>query len=432
MTVRCPRCRQKLTIADKHAGKVVRCPSCNRAFSVPKPQAAVNSGAEPGVDLEGLAQLESSSGVLSKKELAKIGAAQAAGTEEVQEGTLRICPNCQKQTPVDDPYADVLCSQCWQPIPARIKGGRAAITVERRRARARSTEGPAAFYSELTSCLTYPLPAAGSIVAAAVVAIVAALVPAAVITGGTKLMQEYGVGTAEELIRTDLSIVTVLLLSILGVEVLFFLAVALHLFLDVIRTTFTRTDRPPNLAWAPSQWSKSLAACLLLAAYYALMTYLVATITVGSDVLKMVISGHARDILPAGGTNLIIGAVLVTLAVPMSLVGISLTSVLRGMNPVQVIRSIARTHAHYAFLVLLLSVYVILFTMAFIGILFEWLLPLFEKMVKGSAEGDLVQVALALMVWGLVMGFFFYGTYVLARLHGVFARAFQGQLTFMA
>lgn len=432
MTVRCPRCRQKLTIADIHAGKVVRCPSCNRAFTVPKLQAALSSASDSDIDVESLAQIESSSGLLSKKELAKISAASAAREKAGKREHLRTCPNCQKQIHVDDPCAEVLCSQCWQPIPANVKGGRAFVVRASKKAGTGSGEGPAAFYGELISCLVYPLPAAGSITTAAAVAVVAALVPVAVITGATKLMHQYAVGTAEEFAKTDLSAVTVLLLAIFGLEVLLFAAIALHLFLDVIRTTFTRNDLPPNLAWAPSQWSRSFLASLLLAVYYALATYLAATITVGGNVLDMLLNGHVRDIPAAGGTNLAIGLVVISLVVPMCLVGMALTSPLRGMNPVNVIHSIIRTHAHYAFLLLLLSVYGILFASAFVGILFEWFLPRFAMMVRGSAEGDLVQVALALLVWGVVMGFFFYGTYVLARLHGIFARAFQKQLTFMA
>jgi len=411
---------------------MVRCPSCNRAFAVPKPQAALNGpAADSDVDLETLAQIESSSDVLSKRDLSKITAA-VSKKEKEDHGKVRTCPACQKQVHVEDDYAEVLCSHCWQPIPAKVKGGRATVVLQTRKRRTAPMEGPGAFYSALIFCLLYPLSALGSMATAAVVAVVAALIPAAVITGGIRLMHQHTVGTAEEYAKQDLSGVTRLLLAVFAVEIFLFVAIALHLFLDVIRTTFTNNDRPPNLAWSPSQWGKSFLACLLLAAYYGVMTYLVATITVSGDVPKMLLSGQVRDLLSAGGTNLVIGLVLVSLVVPMSLVGIALTSVSRGMNPVNVIHSIIRTHAHYAFLVLLLSVYGILFATAFVGILLEWFLPQFEKMVKSSAEGDLAQVALSLVAWGVVMGFFFYGTYVLARLHGVFARAFQKQLKFTA
>jgi hypothetical protein len=422
-----------LTIADKHAGKMVRCPSCNRAFAVPKPQAALTApAAESDMDLEALAQIESSSGVLSKKELSRIKAA-AALEEQARESdeTLRTCPACQTQVRAEDAYADVLCSNCWQPIPAKVKGGRSAVILQTRRRKA-APEGPAAFYADLIFCLLYPLSAIGSMVTAAIVAVIAALIPAAVITGGLKLMQQQAVGTAEEYAKADLSGVTVLLLAVFGAEVFVFLAIALHLFLDVIRTTFTKNDRPPNLAWSPAQWGRSFVTCLLLAIYYALMTYLVAAITISGDLPRMLLDGRIREALSMGGTNLAIGVVLISLVVPMSLVGTALTSVSKGMNPVNVIHSIVRTHAHYVFLVLLLSVYGILFAAAFIAILFEWFLPSFDKMVKGSAEGDLAQVALSLVVWGVVMGFFYYGTYVLARLHGLFARAFQKQLMFAA
>lgn len=429
MKVRCPRCRQKITVADKFAGKAIRCPSCNRGFALPKPQAAVGADAESGLDLQGLAELESSSELLSRKEMAKVRAAEAS--EQGDKSAGRICPSCHKSVRAADPYTEVLCSHCWQPIPALLKGGRVQVAVSAALARRRPPgEGSAAFYAELTSCLTYPLSAFGSVVAAALIAVAAGLVPVAVITGGLEMMHQYTVGTIEEKAKTDLSGATMLLMIMFGCEVLVFAAIAMHLFLDVVRTTSIKNDKPPSLAWAPSKWGKSLFACVILVTYYALMTYLVATVTVKGDFLQMLMQGHFKDIAAAGGANLMIGLVLVSAGIPMSLIGISLTSALQGLNPINVGQSIGRTHAHYAFLVLLLSLYGIMFVAAFAGILFDWFLPQFAKMVQGSAEGDLAQVAFSLLAWGGVMGFFFYGTYVLARLHGVFARSFRKQLAF--
>jgi hypothetical protein len=430
MMLRCPRCRQKVSVADKYAGKAIRCPSCNRAFAVPKLQVAVSSpDTEPGPDLATLAKLESSSEILSKRDLNKVRATRPP-TDASESESVRVCPNCKKEVLGKDPYAEVLCSHCWQPIPAMVKGGRSTATFAAARARRAATEGPTTFYAELTSCLTYPLPALGSILTAAVVAIAAGLIPAAVITGGIKLMEQYAVGSVQGVSQGDLSRVTLLLVAVFCAEVFFFFAVAVHLFLDVVRTTSIKNDRPPNLSWAPSQWGKSFAAYLLFVVYLALMIYVLATLTVQGDLLKMLLSGHFKDAIASGGTGLIAGLVVILFGIPMSLIGIALTSALQGLNPVNVAQSIARTHVHYVFLVVLLSVYGIMFGAAFATILFDWFLPRFDKMVKGSAEGDLAQVALSLVAWGVVMGSFYYGTYALARLHGQFARAFRKSLAF--
>jgi DNA-directed RNA polymerase subunit RPC12/RpoP len=431
MMLRCPRCRQKVSVAEKYAGKAVRCPSCNRGFAVPKLQASVGSSdSDSGPELEELARLESSSGVLSKRELSRVQASLAPKKSDDDSGSVRVCPNCKKEVLGKDPYADVLCSNCWQPIPALVKGGSSAAGIAAARARRAAKEGPAIFYAELTSCLAYPIPALGSILGAAVIAIVAALAPVALITAGIKVMEQYAVGTAQGVGLGDLSRVTLLLMAIFGLEIFLFSAIAVHLFLDVVRTTAIKNDQPPSLSWGPRKWGKSFFTYLLFVLYVALMVYLLATFTVRGDVVKMLLSGHFKDVIASGGTILIVGLVVICLGIPMGLIGIALTSALQGLNPVNVATSVARTHVHYVFLVVLLSVYGIMFGAAFATILFDWFLPGFDKMVKGSAEGDLVQVALSLLAWGAVMGFFYYGTYVLARLHGQFARSFRKSLAF--
>ncbi len=96
------------------------------------------------------------------------------------------------------------------------------------------------------------------------------------------------------------------------------------------------------------------------------------------------------------------------------------------------VQAIARTHAHYAFLLLLLLVFGAVFGAAFCTILFEWFLPQFDLIAMGATEKDFIQVGLAVLAWGGTVGVFFYGTYVLARLHGLFARAFRNKLAFLS
>ena len=62
MKLRCPRCQQKLTIADKFAGRGVRCPACNKPFTVPTPKSSTEALADKmDLDLEGLAGMMKSS-----------------------------------------------------------------------------------------------------------------------------------------------------------------------------------------------------------------------------------------------------------------------------------------------------------------------------------------------------------------------------------
>ena len=140
--------------------------------------------------------------------------------------------------------------------------------------------------------------------------------------------------------------------------------------------------------------------------------------------------GNVDGLLQKGGVAFGVGMLIVFFLVPMNLLGISLGNIGQALNPVNVFKSVIGTHAHYIFLVLILSVYGGLFGYAFFTVLFEQFLPQMEKMTSGSSEGKLLDVALPMLIWGVVMIFFFYGSYVLARLHGLFARSFRKHLLF--
>jgi DNA-directed RNA polymerase subunit RPC12/RpoP len=433
MKLRCPRCQQKLSVPDKHAGRTIRCPTCNRAFNVPKPTTAVDGpGAGPGLDLEGLAKLEAQSTEMAGQELAEAKSAILAQKAADQPSeTVRTCPTCHKETSVDDPYAEVLCSNCWNPIPALIKGSGATHVRPGpgRRARPGAT-GQGGFYAELASSVTYPVSALSSLATAAGIAVLAALAPVALITGWAQLMEQGAAGTVEGVQKADLSGVSLVLTGIFAAEVVFFSAVALHAFLDVLRITSIGQDRPPNLTWSPSQWGKSFVAYLILAIYLAAVGYLVAALTVDPSPMHYLAKADLLGLAQAGGPAFLVGMVVVTFAIPMHLIGIAMGTITQGLHPLNVVKSIGRTHVHYVFLVLILCVYGTLFGWAAAAIAFDWFLPQVDLMISGSQEGDLAQVALSLLAWGLVIGFFFYSTYLLARLHGLFARTFQTKLLF--
>jgi hypothetical protein len=425
MKLRCPRCEKKLSVPDKYAGKSIRCPACNRGLKVPKPQTAV--AGDSGLDLEGLAALESQTTQMSGEERA--GAEEALqSAAEAGKSLSRVCPHCHVRVRADDPGVERLCSHCWKPIPATA-GGEPGGKVRHKR-KAVSATGAGGFYSELSASVTYPVPALSSLMTAAGIAFLAALLPVVLMTGGAQLMEQGNVGTEQGVQQADLSNVQMVLIAVFSAEIFFFAAVAIHAFFDVARTTSIGDDRAPRLSFSPNQWGKSFVSYLVLAAYFAVATYVVAVLTIPGDFEEYLFKGDAKGLIANGGTPFGVGMVIVTFFIPMNLLGISLGTIGQALNPANILKSFGKTHVHYVFLVLILAVYGGLFGFAFVSILFDWFIPKIETMRAGSSEGNLLDVALPLLAWGVVMAFFFYGAYVLARLHGLFARSFRKHLYF--
>ncbi len=429
MKVRCPRCEKKLNIPDKYAGKAVRCPACNQAFNVPKLAVAVGAaGGRGGLDLEGLAALEAQTQQLSDEDRTALESAAAPG--EALDPTVRICPHCGTKVKAANATVDILCSHCWKAIPGQGGGG-----FESKKKVANKTitaTGAGGFYAELFSSLTYPLSAIHSLAAAALIAFGAAIVPVAVMTALANTMEMSNVGTVEGVKEADLSGVSMVLTMIFGAEVFFAAAVAIHAFFDVVRTTTIGDDAAPKLNFNPNAWAKSLGSYLALSAYLSVASYVVAFLTLDAEKAMAALESGDIQLLAteSGFTKYIFGMCVVSFFIPMNLIGIALGNIGQGLNPARVAKSAARTHAHYIFLVLIVCVYGALFSFGFIAISFGWFFPKMEEMFAQSGEGKLVDVALALLAWGVVMASFFYGSYVIARLHGLFSRTFRKQLEF--
>lgn len=426
MKVRCPRCQQKLNVPDKFAGKAIRCAACNRAFTVPKPKVAVaGPGLDAALDLEQLARLESQTTELGGEELAEAQAVQAARTTH-QPG-VRKCPNCGKTTPVEDMMIEVLCSHCWEPIPSASSTD-AYDTGDIKLVGHKGTEkSDIGFYDGLSTSFGYPFQAVGSVLTAVAAAIAVILVPVALMTAVGQAVEQAAAGTVPGVQEADLTVVQILLRGVFLLQVLFFTAVGLHAFLDVIRATAIGNETPPQLNWNPSQWGKSVVATAALLAYYTVMTYIVLFLAEkGTPDIPTSIDAVAATLARPG---VITGLVIVSSIVPMNLIGLSLGSVGQGLNPVNALRSILKTHVHYVFLVTLVCVFGAMALAAFVVILKEFL-PVVDNMVTKSGEGKLFTVALGLLAWGLVIGFVFVATYVLGRMHGLFARTFRKKLMF--
>lgn len=427
MKIRCSRCQQKFNVADEWGGKTIRCSGCNKAFTIPKPaESDLPLPGEKTLDLESLAKLESRTGEMDTEDLASAEADLAAiATQDPDRKKVRTCPNCNKAVPEKDPFVELLCSNCWQPIPALKKaagfttGG--AVLVGAKNIRDESKIG---FYEGLATANAYPIGALGSLLLAAAVAIGSILLPVLVTTAFARATEQSQAGLAD--FRTEeLTGVQQFLTIFFYIQVLFFAGVGVHAFVDVTRTTAIGEEKPPPLVWNPSSWGDSILGYLALLAYYAVF-FLIA-VSMSSDQFAF---PKTRDDFQRMLTPGIIALLAVaTFIVPMTLIGLSVGKVGQALNPARIFKSIAATHVNYVFLFLLVSVY-----MSFYVALFTLVLKLFsdalQRMERAAAAGDIAGVAVGLVSWGLVMSAFFYFVYVLGRLHGLFARTFRKKIQF--
>lgn len=422
MKLRCPRCEKKLSIADKYAGRAIRCPACNRGFTVPKLEQAAGPAAD--IDLASLAALETGTQQMTDEEREQLEA-QAAGVET--EPGVRVCPHCGAKVKSNDPTVEILCSHCWKGIPATQGGGFGGKKIKKQVEI--GAFGRGGFYAEIGNATSYPTSALGSIMTAALVAFLSGVVPVVFLTGAANVMTFSQVGTSHESDKADLSTIPTILTIIFTVEIIFFAAVAIHSFFDIVRSTGIGEDGAPKLTWSPSSLSKSVVSYLVLLAYIGISLFVVGYLTLDFDVVDTLIGQH-WDNFANGGTAFIVGAVIVLSLVPMQLIGLSLGNVGQAMNVVNVAKSIGKTHVHYLFLLLVVAVFGSMFVGGFGALLFSWFIPQVSDMLSGSGEGKLAQVALALLAWGVVMACFFYGAYILARIHGLFVRSFRKKLLF--
>lgn len=423
MKLRCPRCEKKLSIADKYAGRAIRCPACNRGFTVPKLEQAAGPVSE--IDLAGLAALEVGTQQLTEEEREQL---EAERLQTPTEPGVRVCPHCGAKVKAVDATVEILCSHCWKNIPApqatssyggkKIKGLKEIGAFNR-----------GGFYSEIGNATTYPLSALGSIMTAALVAFLAGVVPVVFLTGASNVMNFSNVGTAQEAEQADLSGIPAILTLIFTVEIIFFAAVAIHAFFDIVRSTGIGEDAAPKLSWAPGTLAKSAVSYIVLLIYIGVSMFVVGYLTLDVDITDALMNENPEAIVQ-GGDAFLVGALIVCFLIPMQLIGMSLGNVGQAMNVINVAKSIAKTHVHYLFLVLLLSVFGVIFAGGFAMLLFSWFIPQVSEMLAGSGEGKLGQVSLALLAWGIVMACFFYGSYILARMHGLFVRSFRKKLLF--
>lgn len=429
MKLRCPRCEKVLNVPEKYAGKAIRCPACNRGFQVPEmKQTAVGAGGGGGLNLEDLARLEQNTQQLSDEEREDIEAKAAASDAAHADPNLRICPSCGAKTRSEDPKVDILCSHCWKPIPATAGGGlESGRKVKQTKKYQPFSKG--GFYTEIGTAMLYPVSALWSILTSGGIAVIAGILPVAVVTVAANVMTLSNVGTAKEDEAADLSGAAFLVFSVFMVEVIFFSGVAIHTFFDVVRSTSIGDDAPPKMTWNLGDIAKSTMSWLALVFFYGAILKVIEFLFVSDEAIEsLVLKQDWKAMLQI--TPYVAATLTYNFFYPMMLIGLALGKLPDAMNLVKVAKSIFRTHLHYVFLLVLVTLYLIIMLTGFGMLLFNYMIPKIAGMAGSAGAGALGGVALALLSWGLVMSFFFYGTYIVARLHGLFVRSFRDRLEF--
>ncbi len=419
MKLRCPRCQSKIEVPDTWAGRSIRCRGCNKAFRVPRPTATIAPAkADAGLNLEDLASLERGTEALDERDRSELEHQMHEAADASGRSGTRTCPHCGKEVAIKDPYAESLCSFCWEPIPALIGGG----------AGGKGPSGPAVppFYAGLVSAFTYPFGAIGSLATGVLVAIVVVLLPVAGSFALAFTVEQGRAGLASASEPLYFASLEKAFIGFVAAEMLFFLGVGVHALLEAIRATAVGTQKPPELVWNPSQWGSSILAYLALIAYYAVFMLVALWLSSrGGFEVPTTLAALRERLTPV----VLLLAGLFTFVVPMHLIGIATSSVIRGLNPVNVAKSIAATHVNYVFLFLLVAVYGTLFGLAASAV-GEWFGGVLLRTAREAGAGNVAQTVAGLLSWGAVIGFGFYGIYLLGRLHGLFAQSFRRQLAF--
>jgi hypothetical protein len=328
---------------------------------------------------------------------------------------------------IKDPFVDVLCSECWQTIPA-LKRGQAStnLPLDMMFGRARVT-GANQFYAGLGDVFTYPFRATGSLFTAIVAAVASILIPVALATGLARTMEQSQVGTGQ-IERGELTGIQAGLMIFLGFQVLFFLLVGLHALVEAARATSVGTENAPDLVWNPTQWGESIFGLLAVLAVNGVAVSGTAWLTLRHAAPSL---ASLRELPPSQWNQPLLVIVVLGLALvfPMNLIALACGRLAHALNPVRIVKSILETHLHYVFLFLLFLLLSVFFA-SLAGVVVNWFAAELVKLQQAAVAGNLIAVAGGLLSWGLVMGVGFYSAYLFGRVLGLFARAFEPRLHF--
>jgi len=455
MKVACPSCNKPLNVPDEWAGRTARCPFCKAAFTVPlagsvgpkptppqpdAPGADAEAAGEDGINLEALADLEPPAAPARPVDLPPPKPTRKRGPSKAQppsqkktppviqtpDGKIyRVCPYCGHRIKTDDPNTEVLCSNCWQTVPALTPSEEEVVPEGQILIGGKGIyrDRTVGFYDGLVLALAYPLGAIDSIAFGAAIAAGIILIPAAALMGLVYILQQepiYGhLVKVPEWVRP--AIVGTLL-----VELVYFAGVGYYALLDSIKSTLTGREKAPSLVWNLTTVTNSLISYICLVVFYAATAALALRLS-GADPFRIPANSQEFQKLFTP-TSLILLASL-TFFVPMSIIGMATARGFQGLNPFRVVRSIINTLGHYIFLYCIVLVYAGLYGVA-VAAMLDYSGQTVVELIQSGLDQGLPKVALGVAVWALLIGAGFYGQYVLGRLLGLFARTFGHRLAF--
>lgn len=427
MKVNCPNCSKPLQAPDDWGGKMVKCPGCKKAIKLPVTKVDVD-GPSFELDVSTLSNMESAGETKAREQKKKLSlkeaqalAAQAEQTpteESGQDPLIRTCPSCGEKVRSPDLYSEIMCKHCGAGIPGRSLEG---ADKARYHSDADRAGHYVTFYAGFTGAVMYPLPALGSIAAAMGIALASIAVPLLAVLG---FIMSAGLNPVNESAgETDYGWVGVFITIAFIVQGIYFGSVAYCILIDTIRSTTSGTEHPPDVSWN----IVSLGAALV---GYAALVFLYLAVTLGlvyfaNGTFPMSLEDLAALTQPF---NLAVLAII-TLGVPMNMIGLSSTQALDGLNPARVAISIANTVGHYIFLFLISVLFLGIYA-AIMSAVLGWAGPKILTTAKEGLGAGFVNMLMGLVAWAVVIGVGFYFAYSLGRILGLFTRTYRKQLKF--
>lgn len=422
MKVTCPNCKKVLDAPPEWAGKRVRCPGCRKPIKLPAPETGP-SKEDLGFDLDSLATMESNGHVVVRDRTRKpmtLKEAQAATVQTVErkvnaDPTVRFCPQCAKVIRCEDVYAELICAQCGADIPSTVtpKSGYVKYNKDAGIIKAKIN-----FYSGFTGAALYPLPGITAIFIGMAAALGMIALP---VVGAVGIVAVSNLNEVAQ--KTEVTWLGQFMLGMFALEGVLFGALAYYLMIDTIRATSGGHEQPPPLTWNMSRIGSALGGYLALVAFYALAIMVLLSFS-GKG-----FPTQADDLAPLMQPSHILILTLLTLPIPMNIIGLASGNMVNGFNPTKILLSIMRLAGHYLFLYLIVVLYMGLYIGLMIAVM-NWAAPKMMEAARRGIEAGFLNLIAGALAWTVLIGLGFYFAYMLGRILGLFARTYRARLAF--